>query len=908
MSSKSEFSQMLQHITNTKLDELSNKRQIFLQRKEVALQKAGSLESTVDQLCALSDGLKACFGIPVVNGRMVRGQTSSKRLEITLANLDRFLEQARYDPCISWTMLERWRNTLLGYLNTQTLKYEYATLFAKLTMEWLSTKKKLSDEEDVSMTEDFEDVLGASKLESRRKWEEAVFTPAEVDGNAIRSVLEELFQGTPENTKRLGEALNELRRVVSAFESTLAHPQQFNVTTLGWVISGLVASDLLTEEKRAVLRDFQNNNIILIELADVLNMRMMALHTWGWGAEVPVEQRRQLNGTYNIYMHEDLIQAIFLQYIGVKWSVFFKDAFVKFRRTKDVWKSPRAAVSLVDKKRREFFLGNHRATHSVLSMKQGIYRAGFFAVVYNDNGSEDDDNYDDNDDDGIIHSMTPKNPMEAKQYLLHLLSTDILIKTRLQGGLTCFRSQYDSWNPRLPHTTILTVLRFLGVSEKWIGFFERFLKAPLKFLDDDNAEPRLRQRGTPGAHVLSDVFGETTLFCLDFLINQKTNGEFLWRVHDDLWFWSSNHQTCVTAWKAIQEFNKILGLSLNAGKTGSATISLPKTKDAPKADPELPTGQIRWGMLYLNPESGRFEIDQNMVDSHVEELQRQLEDQEKSVFGWIQAWNSYATTFFTSNFGKPANCFGRRHLDMMLEMHERIQRRIFSLGPDGGKSDSSVLEFLRDTIRSRFNITSTPDGYFFLPIELGGLELSSPFIHLVGLRNSVLELPASQLDKFLAAERDAYLAAKHRFEQRSQQQQQASMYNNNNNTGGALPDTQAFLSFEEYVRFREEVDYGFSGQLADVFETLLQRPEQQPLISDEDGEVCGELARLAGQPNLRGIQSSWHQMDPYWKWVAQLYGPEVIETFGGLNIVDPGLLPIGMVSLFRSGGVKWQED
>jgi hypothetical protein len=30
------------------------------------------------------------------------------------------------------------------------------------------------------------------------------------------------------------------------------------------------------------------------------------------------------------------------------------------------------------------------------------------------------------------------------------------------------------------------------------------------------------------------------------------------------------------------------------------------------------------------------------------------------------------------------------------------------------------------------------------------------------------------------------------------------------------------------------------------------------------------------------------------------------ERFGGLSVVDKGLLPIGMVNLFRSGKVKWQ--
>jgi hypothetical protein len=36
-----------------------------------------------------------------------------------------------------------------------------------------------------------------------------------------------------------------------------------------------------------------------------------------------------------------------------------------------------------------------------------------------------------------------------------------------------------------------------------------------------------------------------------------------------------------------------------------------------------------------------------------------------------------------------------------------------------------------------------------------------------------------------------------------------------------------------------------------------------------------------------------------------MYGPEIVEKFGGLSVVDPGLLPIGMVSMFRERRTKW---
>lgn len=67
------------------------------------------------------------------------------------------------------------------------------------------------------------------------------------------------------------------------------------------------------------------------------------------------------------------------------------------------------------------------------------------------------------------------------------------------------------------------------------------------------------------------------------------------------------------------------------------------------------------------------------------------------------------------------------------------------------------------------------------------------------------------------------------------------------------------------------------------------------------------LNALGSQAGSRGILANWYAMEPYWKWVVQLYGPGMISKFGGLRVVDPGLLPMGMVSLFRSGRVNWQE-
>ncbi|KAL4916748.1 hypothetical protein BDW62DRAFT_211719 [Aspergillus aurantiobrunneus] len=977
-SSDSEYSQTLQHITDAKLEELSNKRRVFLDRKAAALEKAQASQSPLEQLRVLSNGVKTCFNIRVKeDGRVSDDTHSNRHLVIELTNLDRFLKQAEYDPSISGDTLERWRGSLLGLLDVQTLKYEYATLFAQLTMEWLSTKKDAKSRETASKSDDFEELASSHKLESRKQWEEFVFTPADCEGDTIKSFLNDLFtrpsdsvtqspEVASDNAKDVAKALDKLRDQVSTFESSLARSSQFDIATLTWVITGLLNSDLPTEKQRAVLREFQKDNTVLAELADVLNMRLAELHSWSWGAEVTVEQRRQLNGSYQIHMHEDLIQAIFLQYLGVKWSVFFKGLFLEFRRTKNIWKSPRSTIPTIDKKRRTFFLGPYDPNPNLQIVRETIHRNAYFVSQLMDHerqerrqeeGEEEadfalharkrkrakqmpiqvapaarlmstrssreseawedsdelmnfdfaiaggsDDNYDPDQSFETTYAsgvMKPANQMQARQNLLLLLSADITINKRLYGEVTCFRAQYESLYPSLPHATILAVLSFLGVSDKWISFFERFLRAPLKFADEPNAEPRPRRRGTPGSHVLSEVFGETTLFCLDFMINKDCNGESLWRVDDDLWFWSRSSETCAGAWRAIQKFSHIMGLPLSADKTGGAYITAGHNPGN-KIKFTLPTGKIRWGMLYLNPESGRFEIDQEMVDGHIAELKRQLRDKEGSVFGWIQAWNSYASTFFTYNFGTPTNCFGQEHVDMMLQTHERIQREVFSSG--GGRGDRTVITYLRETIRGRFGNTSIPDGYFFLPIDLGGLELSSPFINLLGLRDSVNTSPDSMLDEFFKAEQDAYASLKRHHAGKDKDRLVAR------NAGFRPDDFDDFLSFEEFTRYRELLDYRFPGQLVHVYDDLLRRPQQQPIEFDFTGPISIGFSQLQGQQNLSGIKNDWNSMSPYWKWVTQLYGPEIVELFGGFNVVDPGLLPIGLISQFRSGRVSWRDE
>jgi hypothetical protein len=753
----------------------------------------------------------------------------------------------------------------------------------------------------------------------------------------MTAYLSKLFgkTGTKNHTAK---ALDKLQKMVEAFEIEMSAPGQFNTVNLTWVINGLLSAGLLSEDKNAVLKDFLSSAVILTEVADVLNMRISSITTWSWETDVPVKQRRHVTGAFHMYIDEDLLQAIFLQYIGVRWSVFLKKAFTSFSKSGEAWKSLREPISRVAYKRREYFLGTQEKKGSVQAKRQSLYKSIFFMSqlpkdVYGSgkadaDGEEEvvhrarakrttqtaqmqqaprmqlaskaarrsapsarffsaevdeDDNGEEEEYDSEDEDILPQSPMAIKQFLLHLVSSEVIINTKLHGEFTVTRSEFDSLLPSLPHSSIYIVMEFFGVSEKWLTFFRKFLEAPLKLVADGIGDSaRTRKRGTPGAHALSSAFSEAILFCLDYSVNQNADGLQLFRMHDDFWIWSPSHEKVVSAWKAVVEFRDIMGVSLNEGKTGTVRVRGGDHEIAASIDPSLPKGDIRWGFLMLDPITGQFVIDLEMVDEHIEDLKNQLHEKKGSVFSWIQAWNTYAGTFFKTNFGRPANCFGRRHIDMMLSTMTRIQNRMFS--------DSNVVDFLKSTIEARFGVTDIPDGYLYFPTGLGGLELQNPFIGTLQVRDAVFELPATTMQDYIDGELNAYSTAMKAFENNH-----VARYSNMD--PDFVPDDRdTFFGFEEFTHHREEFALPKGdGNLLAVFEELLEQPS--PELLDATQEETMMLNKYSGDAAMS---------DGYIRWVAQLYGPDMIERFGGLKIVDAGLLPIGMVNLFRSGRVQWK--
>ncbi|OIW30386.1 hypothetical protein CONLIGDRAFT_367409 [Coniochaeta ligniaria NRRL 30616] len=852
MASSQILSQTLSSITTIKLSQLRTQKTEYESRKRSLLEDVASETDTRKRAKLLLAGSEK---LP----------TMAANPTVSLANLARFVQQAERDPAVGEYFLRDYEATLRGDLEVQSNKYEFASLYGKLVEEWTSAGGEADEDEG----DGFEAVGREEMHEQRKTWEGYVFTPKETDPAAIKAYLEGIFKAGSKDVRRAYDALVESVKHFQEFGigQGTTHFDEDSVSTC---IRGMLRSDVLSDEKRATLRDFLGNKVVLSEIADVLNMRMATRASWGWGEPQVVEQRRNLNGRYRFYPDEDLLHAIFIYYVGRRFAVHLREALLEFVGAEGVWRPDAEPISKEDVHRRKYFLTVEVAPSRTVEGKREKHFTGEVfldqlpAAMEEVRGSYGDDKSEAED--------TRKGHVQVTQELLHMIETEVILRRKLGRDMVVLRSDFKWFGPSIPHSSIFAVLEFLGVEAEWLDFFRRVLEAPLRFAQDPaDAEPQTRRRGTPLSTPLADYFGESLLFVLDFAVNQRA-GTRLYRLHDDMWLWG-DVETCAAGWEAMVQFAEVTGLDFNMEKTGSA-IMVRKDREVGPVVERLPKGDVTWGFLKVDPENGRFVIDQGEVDKHIAELKLQL-DACRTVFDWIQAWNVYGVRFFTNNFGRPAHCYGRAHVDSMLATFERIQKTLFG-AESGGAGDH-----LKKMVSSRFGVRDLPDGYLYFPVAMGGLGLQNPFVKLYLIRDQTVEDPEKLVDEFLEDEEAEYRRAKERFEDKG-----AAVW-----MGSEWDDLrgQEFMSHEEYVRYRERT----SALLLNTYNRLMAEPVAR------DVELRGEVKAALEE-------EEWYALSGYDRWVVQLFCKDMIARFGGLNVVDKGLLPMGLMTMLRESRFKWQ--
>ena len=844
-------------------------------------------------------------------------------------NIRFWLQQSRYDASVPVEMLDSSERTLRSKLEVQSRKLGLAHLYSRLITEWMDSSTPMSGSESAvaAESESFE-VVDRQKERLQElcdKFERVVFEPLDTDEMEIDLYIRDLFEGD-----EAAEALQTLRESIgTSLGNLVRNKTPFDETVVDWCVNGLLAEDLLSDEKQTVLRDILENKVVLREIVDVLNMRFADFENWDWEAGdqgIPVLPRQQLNGKYRIWMDEDVIQAIFIHYVGIKSCVELKAALTAFITDHDddtVWRwQTTPAMTEIDRLRRRYYLGRTREPLNIIEERRRDYTDRFFLAQLPDSfhalqgNSYDNDGRDDNDD-GDRNTTGDKKPENIKQKLLRTLASEVVLQRSINGEVALIQSDLQWFATGLSHTTIFAVMRFFGFPEPVIAFFKRVLQAPLNVNPSSEGAsaggPRIRRRGVPMAHAPEKMIGELILFVMDLVVNKET-GMLMYRLHDDL-FLCGEPARCAKAWKAMRTFANVMGLEFNMHKTGSVYL----TNDGRPRDPEianaLPKGVVRIGHLVLDAESGEWTIDQKQVAEHVSQLGRQLAAC-SSILDYVQTWNSCVSRFFSHSFGEPAFCFGTKHVDSILETYQQMQRTLFRAGP-ASASDSdrpNVVQDLKAKIRERLGVEDVPDAFVYLPEQLGGLGLRNPFIPLLAIRENVgrdVSTPEKIMQKCLAEERENYARAKKAFEELSTVDRRlgrfrhatASKADFDVSSGGetvlrklGLGDGEQFFNFEEYLRWRERT----SQPLRHAYCRLLEPPYPSTPKLDPDTQSVLKEAGIRTQSS-DGKPSKMQEIE----WALQMYGDELRTQYGGLKLAEEKYLPLGVLAMMRRKVVRW---
>ncbi|CAG9949799.1 unnamed protein product [Clonostachys rosea f. rosea IK726] len=885
----SALSQTLESITLTKIQELEKQRDKYETKKADILHEAGEYTDLRTRIASL-----------IVGVREIYPECTSDR---DVKNIHYWLNQSMHDVNVPDELLNNYEEVLRSKLEVPTRKFGLGHLYASLVKEWMAVSAR---EASPGAEEETFEVIDRQKQRLQElcdKFEKVVFEPLETDEAEIERYLVQLFARVDEAKGQ--ESLEFLRDSIGNSCSIVFGAQApFDTYVLKWCIKGLLAEHLISEEKQNLLRGFLDNEIVLSEMVDVLNTRFSDIETWEWQVGengIPVLPRQQLNGKYRIWIDEDVLQALLVHYIGTKFCVNLKQTLTQFISNKSTWKWHIGPYPYTwDKTRRLYYLMDDVSPHgSIDTMRYSQYIEDFFTCALPSSehtqsfGGYLDEAPDETEDD------KKGGKGNVKQQLLRTLASEALLHRHLKGEVAMIQTDLEWYATGLSHSTIFSVMRFFGYSDKVINFFTKVLRPPLNVQSPEHPfgkGPRIRQRGVPMSHAIEKLFGELILFVMDFAVNQE-DGLLVYRLHDDIWL-CGEPTHCARGWQVMGNLAKVFGLSFNQQKTGSVYFT-GSMKD-PAVEQVLPTGEVRVGHLILDPATERWKIDYVQVSEHVAQLKKQL-NACKSVMQWVQTWNSCMGRFFSHTFGEPAFCFGDGHVESILDTYREMQKALFN---EGNATDIGVVEYLKGVIRDRFGVNDVPDAFIYLPEQFGGLGLTNPFVRLLEIREGLQESPPEKiLQKILDEEKKEYLEFKKNFEEYRNFERRVhrcllkatnkELKETSFNRLTAI-EREYFMSFEEYSRFREVL----SQPLATAYEKLTGVPDVIGPIFDDD---VHKILRYGADKKLLGGDSKKREIG----WALQLYADTLRRDYGGMRLVDKKHLPLGVATVMRGKAVKW---
>ncbi|KAL5355528.1 hypothetical protein BJX96DRAFT_141449, partial [Aspergillus floccosus] len=320
------LSQTLQSLTDSKIQEVEKLRGLYESQKTSIIHEADQVTDHHERVARILAGIKRFY--------------PNEYHDPEIHNIEQLLDHARYDSSIPPENLQKFESQLRARLETKSRRLGLADLYCRLLTEWMQppTDPEKSTGE-VTTEDDFLMVEEKQKQKLKElcdQFQSVVFEPRETNADKIREFLDGLFVNE-ESFKALEELRARIHRLCTTFWD---EEEPFDPDALAMCIRGLLTEDLLSEEKQDTLKYILENKVALREISDVLNMRYADLENWDWRAGkdgIPVLPRQQVNGKYRIWMDEDVLQAIFTQYIFIRLCNMVKEILKDFVEDGRVW-------------------------------------------------------------------------------------------------------------------------------------------------------------------------------------------------------------------------------------------------------------------------------------------------------------------------------------------------------------------------------------------------------------------------------------------------------------------------------------------------------------------------------------------------------------------------------------------
>jgi hypothetical protein len=486
---------------------------------------------------------------------------------------------------------------------------------------------------------------------------------------------------------------------------------------------------------------------------------------------------------------------------------------------------------------------------------------------------------------GCTPKITPSEEVQAN--LIKILAAETKLRKAFDGQAYTGYAQFRSLAASLPHQTILTVLKFIGVPEALLEFFERFLSANINIgsaVRGGSDRILSRARGVPEGHALELFFSEAIMFFLEIAVHQNTHS-YLYRLNDSCYFVGNRDQHHAYE-NQVAKFAKALGLTVTVDTVQSI------------------------GLLSMNAQG--MTIESSKVSLYAHSVKKQL-DACTTVLDWVRVWNDTAGTYAPHLFGPIANVFGKPLLAAVKEAYKSVFEIVL-----GGTDLTSYVKRLLITHMEPFQ--SPPphslEAFMYLPQAYGGLGVKNPMI-TISIAHKLPDTSDAIVAAYLLDEEKYYQSAANNYATLTPNAHVSkieALFANDktriDDAMGADRDLTVFMTMEELTARRERVAYPqlymrypmmmsmplTIPQLENVYTDLLREPKDDITRSDK---VSDEVARLSH----RGDMKPWRSLSREDKWVVQLYSNECFEGYGGLEIWCSESVPQEALKMVRGGSL-----